>query len=525
MKKNYLIILYEFFFIFLLLTDMNLFLCKPNNLKNPLYKYTKYYAIVVSKNTLNDSEWKKVVYALKEKYERFFNVTILVYENNIWEVRNLLASLLPDYICFVNKFNEVNPEFIKEVNRLTRELDEDPYGDSIWAILTGYTANDALRIINCKKLIVKRMLAGCAVVKWLKYVQEGIVTSEIQYEKEWIKFSNGTIKEIKCPIDRTEFLARLLNSNKFDIFITSGHANHNVWQLHYPLPGSEGYFISKRGRLYGKTYNGKMIEIKTSNPKIYFGLGNCYIGSIINENSMPLAWIHSGGAIFYTGYVISEGPHSYQLGGIPAYFFVQDNYTWSEAFFANNQALIFDMLHKTPGVDPDYLRTDVDGAALYGEPALQVNILPINPPLYDKKIIIKNMSNGRLNITIIIKMNYNGTPGWNGKWSNRHPVILLPFKISNIIINSTNAYKVVATENFVLLYIWKLKDPPLKRGEERYVIMTADLLKRPLKIETKQIPQVHTIYDLLYPFFIVIIIIIIFIIFFYYYRKFRSEKK
>ena len=200
---------------------------------------------------------------------------------------------------------------------------------------------------------------------------------------------------------------------------------------------------------------------------------------------MALAWIHSGGAVFYTGYVIEEGPYSYQLGGIPAYFFVQDNYTWAQAFFANNQALIFDMLHKTPGTHSDYLKIDANGAALYGDPALNVRAYHAIKPLYTKEIIVKRLNNSLLNITILIKMNYNGTPGWNGKWGNRHPVILLPFKITNVKVIATNAYKVVVTENFVLMYVWKLGDKPLRKGEIKYVIIIAKLLHRPVKIVKK----------------------------------------
>ena len=441
----------------------------------------KIYVIVVSKRTLEDPEWRSVVLQLKQKY----NAIVLNYTSSIWELKDTLSSLLPDYTCFVAKPEEARPEFVKDVHRLTRELDKDPYGDTIWAILTGYTAEDAMRIVKCKGLTVRRVLSGSS-AGWLKYVEEGITTNEIEYNRARRKYANGTIVEFKCPTDRTEFLVKLLNTNRYDMFITSGHANHDRWQLHFPKPGLEGYFISRNGRLYGKTYDGRMLEIVTKNPKVYFGLGNCYIGSIKNENSMPLAWIHSGGTVFFTGYVIPEGPHSYQLGGIPAYFFVQDNYTWAEAFYANNQALIFDMIHGTPGTDPSFLRIDVDGAALYGEPALEVRGPQIVPPLYSKKIVIKRLKDGLLNITVKIVMNYDGTPGWNGKWGNRHPVILLPIRVKDIRIIRTNAYKAVVTDNFVLLYVWKKGDAPLKKGEERFVVFTARVLTRPVKIVKRE---------------------------------------
>ena len=444
---------------------------------NELLSYEKVYAIVVSKSTFNDPSWRNVVEALKEK----FKGRVFVYENSIYDIRLALAGLAPDYICFVAKPEEANPDFVKEVNRFVRKLDEDPYADAIWAILTGFTHEDALRVVNCRGFMVRRVLSGSA-QGWLKYVREGIATSETQYCRMWIKYANGTIRRVKGPRDRTLFLVALLNTNKFDMFITSGHGHHNRWQLHYPDPGNEGFFKSKEGRVYGEAYNGTIRYINSTNPKIYFGLGNCYIGSIINRDSMPLAWIHSCHAYFYTGYVIEEGPDSYMLGGIPAYFFVQDNYTWAEAFFANSISLVFDMTHNTPGPNPSWLEKDVDGAALYGEPALEVRVDRVIEPLYTRFITIKPLGNGYYNITVKIRMNRDGTPGWTNKWGNRHPVIILPFRIENITILETNAYKAVVLDNAVLLYVWKKGDPPLKAGEERYVVFKACPMRRPRRV-------------------------------------------
>jgi len=442
--------------------------------------YKRVYAIVVSKSTFNDPSWHKVVEGLKEKYDG----SVFIYEKDVFDVKCDLARLAPDYVCFVARPSEANPEFVKKVNRLIRELDDDPYPDAVWSILTGFSHEDALRIVHCNGFTVRRVLSGTA-AGWLDYVREGIATSETQYCKMWIKYANGCIKEVRGPKDRTLLLASLLNTNRFDIFITSGHGYHNRWQLHYPETGYEGFFKSKRGRVYGEAYNGTIRYINSTNPKIYFGLGNCYIGSIINEDSMPLAWIHSGHAYFYSGYVIEEGPRSYMLGGIPAYFFVQDNYTWAEAFFANGISLIFDMLHNTPGTDPSWLRTDIDGAALYGEPALNVRVDRVVKPLYSKHIHVEPIGDGLYRITVKVRMNRDGKPGWNGKWGNRHPVIILPFRVENITVLKTNAYKAVVLDNAVLLHIWKKGDPPLKAGDERYVVFTASPMKRPRRVNLR----------------------------------------
>jgi hypothetical protein len=69
-------------------------------------------------------------------------------------------------------------------------------------------------------------------------------------------------------------------------------------------------------------------------------------------------------------------------------------------------------------------------------------------------------------------MNEEGTPGFNAKWGNRHPMVLLPFRAKETQIERTDAYDAVVTDNFVLMYVWKKGDPPLGKGEEREVVFT-----------------------------------------------------
>jgi len=471
MKK----ILFLFIFILVLLAEKA---CSPVVGEN------KVYAVVISKSTLSKPGWKKVVDKLVEKY----SAVVLVYKNYLKEVHFNLSRLAPDYVCFVATPNEASPEFVKSVNRLMRELDDDPYVDAVWAILTGYSYEDALRIVSMKGFKVKRILACCC-VRWVYCIKEGgVMKPETKYGLLYVIYPNGTRIEKKIPKDSTLLLADLVNSNEFDMIITSGHGNHDKWQVHYPDPWPEGYFISQDGKVYAVAANNSARLIKSTNPKIYFGLGNCYIGAILGKDSMAPAWIHSGGAVFYTGYVIEEGPFSYMMGGIPAYFIEQDNYTWAEAFFANQQSAIFDMINLVPGPNHEYLKKDIDGPALYGDPALDVRAEVSTERMYTRFIHAEYINQTYMNITVGIIMNKDGTPGWNGKWGNRHPVIILPFRVENITVVSTNAYKAIVTDNFVLLYVWKKGDPPLKKGSVYYVKFIACKMKRPRKIVFEKKP-------------------------------------
>ncbi|MCD6335003.1 MAG: T9SS type A sorting domain-containing protein [Candidatus Latescibacteria bacterium] len=426
--------------------------------------YGRPYGIVVSEETRGISEWAQVVDALQAKYDG----RVFTYSADVWEVLDGLSAYAPTHVAFVSQPLEATDVFVGEVHRLTRALDDDPYGDAIWGIVTGYTAEDALRIVSISGFRVRKVLAGTSAA-WLPYVQEGIATSESTYNKMWVKMPDGTVVDtLQCPTDRTTFLVDHLNTNTFDMMITSGHGQTRKWQLHYPDVGQEGFFMSAFGQVYGHPYAEPDVDIVSTNPKIYFGLGNCYIGKITNEHSMAPAWIHTGGAVLYTGYVIPEGRDSYQLGGIPAYFFIQDRTTWPEGFYLNNQALLFDLENKTPGTNPP----DRDGAVLYGDPGLDARVEPVRPPLYDKTVTVAS-GGERDTVTVRIRMNEEGSPGFTGKWGNRHPIVLLPFRVKDVRIEFTDAYKAEVTDNFVLMYIWKKEDAPLQKGEQRSVTFTA----------------------------------------------------
>ncbi len=436
------------------------------------------YAIIVSDSTLADLEWAEVVDALVTRYDG----QVFTYDGSIWETQSDVAEFRPDYIAFVCRIAEASPSFVQTVWPFTRELDGDPYGDAIWGVVTGCDAADALRIVTGPThLEIKTVLGGTSCCD-ARYFPQGMGTSEGTYGSYHIKFpdSINPVSYTDGPTDRTEWLVNMIDGDSLlfgdtvDIFVTSGHGSCNNWHLHYGSPDYEGDFRScSDGYLYGDPYSGANIPIVSPHPKIYFGLGNCYIGQIFGAHCMAPAWIRNGGAYLYTGYVIPEGSNSHQHGGTKAYFCRQAHFSWQQAFFLANQALLFDVTNSTPGTNPP----DLNGSALYGDPALDARIPEGQSYVYDTLLcsdtLIVHEGVNRDTITYKITMNKDGRPGYNGKWGNRHPAMLLPFRVDSVEIISTDAYQTVITDNFVMLYIWYQGKPDFTRGTERYVTFVA----------------------------------------------------
>lgn len=437
------------------------------------------YAVVIKQSTYDNPEWQAVVDTLLERYDG----QLFIWNVSLYDVQDDVSAFHPTHIGFVCELSTASPSFVRyTVWPFTRVLDDDVYCDAIWGIITGYNTEDALNLVTGPTgFDVKTVLGGTGSCD-LNYYTQGVRTYEATYNQYAVKYpdSLAATEYYDGPTDRTEWLVTMINEgidffnyDPVDIFYTSGHGGHNVWRLHYPSSGLEGYFRSSNGQVYGDPYTGPDININSDNPKIYFGLGNCNIGQIQGGGSMAPSWIHTGGAYQYTGYLIGEGGNSCQHGGTKAYFYkVARNYTWAEAYFLANQALKFDMINNTPGANPP----DLNGSALYGDPGMEVKMSNdgvFQQPLVTNELTV-NEGTEKDTVTFKITMNREGNPGFTSKWGERHPAIILPFTAENIEIIYTNAIATVIEDNFTLMYIWYLGQAPLAQGETREVVFTCN---------------------------------------------------
>lgn len=292
------------------------------------------YAIVVSTATRNDPAWAKVVSALSNKYESAF---IVSWDKNVDEVLKTLQQKHPRYTCFVATPAEATRQFVADVHRLTRRFDDDPYTDTLWGILTGFDAANALAIARHQTpLTVNKVASGTEVA--LDMCNEGIWYDELVKFKKVSKPKDGKIAQAKGPGDTTQALAETLTKGSADLFVTSGHATERDWQIGFRY--RNGQFRSKAGKMFGVTTTGERFGIPSKNPKIYLPIGNCLMGHIDGQDAMALAWMNDVGVHQMIGYTVLTW-YGYGGWGVLDYFVEQPGrYTLTEAFHANHHALI-----------------------------------------------------------------------------------------------------------------------------------------------------------------------------------------
>ncbi len=306
------------------------------------------YAVVVSQPTADDPGWRQVVDALRQEH----HATVIVYDSSVEESLAGLRAQFPRYACFVARPAEATREFVVQVHRLTRRLDDDPYTDCFWGILTGYDAANALRIAQCRApLTIRKVAAGTSFA--MDDCEEGIGYSELKAGLYAKKEKGGQPKEFHGPADSTESLVNALTEYRPDLFLASGHATEHDWQIGYAY--RNGQFRCADGALYGLDTHGRKLPIQSPNPKIYLPVGNCLMGHIDGPNAMALAWMNSGGVNQMIGYVVTTW-YGYAGWGCVDYFLDQPGrYTFAEAFLANQLALE----HRLETYFPDLLTAPV----------------------------------------------------------------------------------------------------------------------------------------------------------------------
>jgi hypothetical protein len=402
------------------------------------------YSIVVSEATNADAEWKKVGTALTQKYD---GAEVITFAESVREALPALRRRRPRYTCFVATPEEAGRQFVADVHRMTRQFDDDPYADTLWGILTGYDAANALKIAqHDQPLTVRKVASGTEVA--LDMCSQGVWYDELVQHKTVSRKPDGEIKESRGPADTTHALAETLTKDAADLFVTSGHATERDWQIGFRY--RNGQFRSEAGHMFGVTTGGERFRIQSKNPKVYLPIGSV------------LTW------------------YGYSGWGVLDYFVEQPGrYTLTEAFHANQHALIHRLdsyyddlvaVDVVPGgrnipashpneagrslglteFDSRGLLWDRDTVAFYGDPAWQARMAS-RDKAYDQQLTIDGDE-----YTLTITPRRGGDSfkpvNTNGAQRGWRPIVeLLDDRISNVKIIEGTDLNPVVTDDFILI--------------------------------------------------------------------------
>ena len=353
------------------------------------------YAVVVSAQTASDAGWRAVVQTLVQKHQG----TVIRFTNSVEETLPALQKQFPRYACFVAQPEEATGQFVAAIHRLTRRLNADPYPDCFWGILTGYGATNALAIAQQSAPLTIRKVAGGTALA-MDMIEEGVTFDELEKNKSIRKEKGGPAQEVKGPDDTTAALVNELNAGQPDLFVASGHASEHNWMIGYRYVN--GFFKHQNGQLYGEDTQHRKFPISSPNPKIFMPVGNCLTGHITGPDCMAIAWMNSAGVCQMLGYTVTSW-YGYAGWGVLDYFVEQPGrYTFNEAFFANQVALI----HRLKTYFPELLEKDSEAqlSPVVGEAAKAAGLTAEDARglLYDRDVVA-----------------FYGDPAWEARMADR----------------------------------------------------------------------------------------------------------
>lgn len=323
------------------------------------------YMIAANQSIKRDKEWAQVVMQLQRLHPK----AEVVYYEALEDILPTLKKKLPRYLCVVERPEALDSKFVIAGNRMCRNIDNDIYDDYIWGIVSGYSAADALRMVqqSAQPYTLKTALSTTSEVKravWFdKFAGISDGAKNEWYEKKSSTDSVHTYKMDKQYRSLGIFMEKWKTIDP-DVILTSSHAT----QYNLEMPFSSGNLRPNNGQLYADFFNPQNVP-GTSHPRVYLPIGNCLIGDFDRtRKSMAPAWLSSGGATAMLGYVVTTWYGRNGWGALKFLLAAPGKHTVSEAAFLNRQDMYTHELQRNTDflqIVPDFTSADENTVAKY----------------------------------------------------------------------------------------------------------------------------------------------------------------
>ncbi len=494
------------------------------------------YLIVASYRVSNDPEWTDVVEALKKKHK---GSEVYYYKESPREVMSRLRRYYPRYVAVVEKPEQIDRDFVIDLNRMSREVDDDIYADFLCGIITGYDAQAALRLVNDTKepKVLRSAVTTVSVFgdgRWFDrfaYVsdarpgavgerdkgettlRETTVTDSADNRmwRDMVRKAEAEGKQLKLPEDFSVKKLNLLQCfydfyAKYDpdVVITASHAT----EKNLEMPFSSGNIMCRDGKLYADFPDGAKDLVETGKTRVYLPVGNCLMGNIgKSRGSMAVAFMNSAHVgMLAGGYVVDTWYGRNGWGGLCYFMNNPGRYTIAEAFFLNQQDIMFQLRQMAPALvhrpfpfaeGPNHMEAertqaaslnggqltpdafgffyDRDVVALYGDPAWDVR-LAVQPDANDYTVEYKVRAEKCI-VTVKTGPNYSEERLRGADFRSPH-VGELPFsyffpkRLRNPRLAEGQSWKAAVDENFLLVY-----EPGFEPNKEYTIVLTIDPLR------------------------------------------------
>jgi hypothetical protein len=97
---------------------------------------------------------------------------------------------------------EASRDTVTHIHQMTRKIDQDPYGDAIWGIVTACAPEQALAMASVPPLEIRHGL-GETQMRWLTQLQSGACYSEAVKNHKYVKQPGKAAQRVRGSDDTT----------------------------------------------------------------------------------------------------------------------------------------------------------------------------------------------------------------------------------------------------------------------------------------------------------------------------------
>lgn len=302
------------------------------------------YVVLVGKTVRADTTWNKVVRRLVELH----GAETVEYDMQTSEALPRLRELFPRYVAVVEKPERVSREFVTDLNRMCRRVDEDIYADFLWGIITGYDAEAALRLVERAQQPAEIGRAWCMRVDEFAdgryFEQMGRGTSDGKWGEKNGAVDNVTFwKPEEDPQQLEQRMIAWVEKYQPEFIFYQTEELKNQMRLFQGGKEEQGIVKPQNGKLW---VNGRELKLG-DHPRVCFTSvagGNTFH----TKENIPMAWLNGGNATALIGSMAFTMHGRGEWGTLKYWLTDAGRFTLAEAHFLNQQEMLFRLNRWSP---------------------------------------------------------------------------------------------------------------------------------------------------------------------------------
>lgn len=304
----------------------------------------------------------------------------------------ILRARQPRWLAVVGRPQDFDAALVRALNRVSRQLDGDPWADVRWGLITGPTVADAERIAKtADPLVIERALTTTGID--LGLVKSGLTISDGAKGNWHRKEADGTSvdgawDEAAEPGGTVGMFAKYWNEARPQLLVSSSHAT----QFNLEMPWGLGLIASRGGRFHvlerrqvpefarflgGAMFTGDpqqlgrwldglkapVLDPQPEVPKVWVAAGNCLIGDARGSADSMVATAAANGVRQLVGYVVPTWFGRAGWGTLGLWQAHRGELSLADAFHLNQQKIIAETIRRFPrALEVTFDSDDIQGA-------------------------------------------------------------------------------------------------------------------------------------------------------------------